>query len=127
MVRSILLETENKEGKTPLIQAIESGNLQMVTFLLNLGANANTATLITKRTPLMVALFNNNIQISNLLIDKGANLSARDCNCLTGLHHAVDSGIYENVELCLNHEFDVNARDNQGWTPLLRAGIKYFF
>ncbi|KAK5644467.1 hypothetical protein RI129_005767 [Pyrocoelia pectoralis] len=121
--RPTLLECVNKEGKTPLIQAIEQDDLQMVTFLLNIGANVNNSTLITKRTPLMVALFRNNIHISNLLISKGGDASAVDCNNLTAFHYAVDSNIINNVELCIQHKFNINASDNKGWTPLIRAVI----
>ncbi|XP_031349617.1 fibronectin type 3 and ankyrin repeat domains 1 protein [Photinus pyralis] len=121
--RPILLETVNKEDKTPLIQAIEQDDLQLVTFLLNIGANVNNPTLITKRTPLMVALFLPNMGICKLLLSKGASVSSVDCNLLTGLHYAVDSNIADYVELCLQHKFNINAVDNKGWTPLLRAVV----
>lgn len=87
-----------------------------------MGANVNTDTLLTSRSPLMIALFHNNLQILNLLVDKGANIYAKDCNMLTGLHYAVDSNILQNVKFCQNHGFDLNARDNKGWTPLIRSG-----
>ncbi|KAF5269719.1 hypothetical protein FQA39_LY08642 [Lamprigera yunnana] len=123
MKRFVLLETRNKGDKTPLIQAVEDGNLPMVTFLLNIGANINNTTLITDRTPLMVALFRNNLKIAKHLIKKGANQQAVDCNCLTALHYAVDSDLTDNVKFCLNYNFNINAIDNKGWTPLLRAVI----
>ncbi|KAK4875081.1 hypothetical protein RN001_011503 [Aquatica leii] len=122
-VRPALLETANKESKTPLIQSIENQNYQMVSFLVNIGANVNNSSLITQRTPLMVALYYSNLQITKFLIDKGADLKAVDCNQLTALHHAVDSNIFENVKFCLDYDFYVNAVDNKGWTPLLRSVI----
>lgn len=123
--RPSLLEIENKELKTPLIQVIERGNIQMVQFLLNMGANPNTSTLIGGRTPIMIALFHGYIQIASLLVDKGASLTAIDVNNMTPIHYAVDSNNISSIKFCILQECNVNVQDNKGWTPLLRAG-KYF-
>lgn len=119
--RPILLELENKEFKTPLMQVIENNDLQMTHFLLNMGANVNTSTLIGKRTPLMICIYKGNIQIASLLIDKGANLNATDINLLTPLHYAVDSNLIESVKFAVEAGCNLNSRDNQGWTPLIRS------
>lgn len=74
-----------------------------------------------QRTPLMIALFNGHLQIASLLLDKGATISLKDCNGLTAMHYAIDSGKIENVQFAVEHGFDINIPDNKGWTSLLRA------
>ncbi|XP_018572987.1 uncharacterized protein LOC108912277 [Anoplophora glabripennis] len=118
-----LLETENKENKTPLVQAIESGDIQILQLLINLGASTNTPLFFNKRTPLMVAVYNGKLQMASILVDKGADVTATDINGLNVLHYAVDSGTLENVKFALNLGLDVNCKDNKKWTPLLRAGV----
>ncbi|KAF5296680.1 hypothetical protein FQR65_LT10221 [Abscondita terminalis] len=121
--KPILLETESKEGDTPLIRAIKNQNFQMVLFLINIGANVNTCIALNQRTPLMVALYHPNLQIAGLLIDKGANQKAIDCNQMNAFHYAIDSNIFKNVKFCLNYDFSINAVDNKGWTGLLRSVV----
>lgn len=116
------MEIENKELKTPLIQVIEKGNIQMVQFLLNMGANPNKSTLIGGRTPIMIALFRGYIQIASLLIDKGASLIAVDVNKMAPVHYAVDSNNIDSIKFCVSQGCNVNVQDNKGWSPLLRAG-----
>lgn len=117
------METENKENKTPLVQAIEAGDSQILQLLINLGANVNTPLSFNKRTPLMVAIYSGKLQMASILVDKGADVTATDINGLTALHYAVDSGILDNVKFALNLGLDVNCKDNKKWTPLLRAGV----
>ncbi|KAJ8917849.1 hypothetical protein NQ315_010762 [Exocentrus adspersus] len=118
-----LLETENKENKTPLVQAIETGDVQVLQLLINLGANVNTSLFYNKRTPLMIAVYIGKLQMASILVDKGAVTTATDVNGLNVLHYAVDSGSIENVKFALNLGLDVNCKDNKQWTPLLRAVI----
>ncbi|KAJ8978030.1 hypothetical protein NQ317_013558 [Molorchus minor] len=122
-VRPHLLETENKENKTPLIQAVESGDPQIVQLLIILGANINNPLQYNKRTALMVAVYRNRLQIASTLIEKGADIHATDVNGLNVLHYAVDSNHIDNVKFALQAGICVNSRDNQGWTPLVRAGM----
>lgn len=117
-----MLEIPNTEGKTPLIQAIEKGDHQLVTFLITLGANINCAIPRTNRTPLMIALFHGRIEIVNTLIEKGANPDLTDINGLNALHYAVDANDLSSVETALLYVPNVDCPDNKGWTPLLRAG-----
>lgn len=116
------MELENKDNKTPLIIVAEIGDLSMASLLITLGANVNAQLMRTKRTPLMISLFHNNLHISALLLDKGADTSLKDCNGLTCMHYAIDSGNLETVRFVVEHGIDINVADNKGWTGLLRAG-----
>lgn len=70
----------------------------------------------------MMSLFYGHLKIAQFLVDKGANINLKDVNGLTALHYAVDSNILASVEFILMRISDVNVQDNQGWTPVLRAG-----
>ncbi|KAK9722445.1 Ankyrin repeats (3 copies) [Popillia japonica] len=95
----------------------------MASLLITLGANVNAQLMRTKRTPLMISLFHNNLHISALLLDKGADTSLKDCNGLTCMHYAIDSGNLETVRFVVEHGIDINVADNKGWTGLLRAVV----
>ena len=69
--RPLLLNAENKEGQTPIIQAIIIKDLQVLQLLVTLGANVNVPLLNTNRTPLMIAVYTGYLQAASFLIDKG--------------------------------------------------------
>lgn len=87
-----------------------------------MGANINTPLFYNKRTPLMISVYNGYLEIASLLLEKGANKDSKDINGMGVLHYAVDSNRVEAVKFCLEFIEDVDQRDNNGWTPLLRAG-----
>lgn len=103
------------------MQAIENDNLAVVAFLINMGANVNTATLYTIRTPLMLAIFKGKLQIAQLLCDKGAKVDLKDINGLNVLHYAVDSNLLSSVQFALKLISNVDEKDCSGLTPLMRG------
>ncbi|KAH1000388.1 hypothetical protein HUJ04_000299 [Dendroctonus ponderosae] len=66
-----LLNVPNKEHKTPIVQALEAGDLGVVQLLVTLGADVNQPQLFSGRTPLMVALYRGALPVAQFLIDKG--------------------------------------------------------
>ncbi|XP_044271132.1 fibronectin type 3 and ankyrin repeat domains 1 protein [Tribolium madens] len=121
--RPILLEVENKYMKTPLVQAIEKNDPTLVNFLITLGANINTPAFYTKKSPLAIAVSLGHLSVAHLLVDKGCDTNTTDINGLTLLHHAVDSDNIESVKFALKIGLCVDAKDCNGWTPLMRAAI----
>ncbi|CAH1121389.1 unnamed protein product [Ceutorhynchus assimilis] len=69
-IKPLLLNIENKENKTPIFQAIEARDLQIIHLLVALGANINKPQLYTNRTPLMFSIYKGELQAAKLLIDK---------------------------------------------------------
>ncbi|KAJ3643964.1 hypothetical protein Zmor_026644 [Zophobas morio] len=120
--RPLLLEVENKEMKTPLRLAVEKNDVQMVGLLITLGANVNTSSLYKKMSLLMSAVSLGHLAVANFLVDKGCNVNTTDINGLNILHYAVDSDNIESVKFALKHCGNVDSKDSNGWTPLLRAG-----
>ncbi|XP_066157126.1 fibronectin type 3 and ankyrin repeat domains 1 protein [Euwallacea fornicatus] len=122
-LRPDLLNAENKEHKTPIFQAIEAKDLQVLHLLITLGANVNKPLLHSLRTPLMFAIYKGELPAASLLLDKGARTSDTDINGLNIVHYAVDSNNLMNLEFALECHLDINTRDFNGWTPLARAVI----
>ena len=114
------------ENETPLHAAARNPNLDVITFLLDRGADVNAAYLghriegpYVDQTPLHSAVrYNSNPDVVMLLLDRGADLTAKDLIGRTPLHWAVQNTIPLMTELLLDHGSDINVKDRQGWTPL---------
>ncbi|MCJ1400228.1 hypothetical protein MMC11_003432 [Xylographa trunciseda] len=65
-----------EDSMTPLMLAVESQNVQLVTFLLDNGAKVNAATARGCLTPLHFACRAGNLEMTQLLVDRGANTMA---------------------------------------------------
>lgn len=70
----------------------------------------------------MNALLYGQLEVAQLLIDKGANVAAKDINAMDILHYAVHSNFLSSVQFAVTYATEVDWVDNNGWTPLLRAG-----
>lgn len=70
--------SEPQVKQTALLDAIDTGNPELVLFLIDRGARVNhEATLGLKRTPLQKAVEVDSLEIVTLLLEKGANVNAR--------------------------------------------------
>ena len=132
-------------GDTPLITAVESGHREIVEMLAGGSADLNARN-DSGDTPLHVAVQNNERDIAELLIDKAANANAKNKRGLTPLdiaisrnrnelidllirkgtavstiHTAALAGDIQKVRSFIEAGVDVNAKDESGMTPLLRA------
>lgn len=108
---------------TPLMIAVYKEDYDMVKYLLDKGANPNTANNENK-TALMIAIANNNFDISKLLIQQGANINTQDEYSYTALMRAAMRGDYEMVKFLLENGADANTKDNYGNTVLYH-NIRY--
>uniref|UniRef100_S4RJU2 Si:ch211-272n13.3 n=1 Tax=Petromyzon marinus TaxID=7757 RepID=S4RJU2_PETMA len=84
-------EAENKDGNTPLLLAMSSGDLTMVELLLRHGANVDSRNR-ARRTPLMIAASNGENEIVKLLLEHGADVSCKDDKGWSAEDHAVIHG-----------------------------------
>ena len=67
----------DSSGNTPLIFAASSGNLTMVSLLINRGASIQSSTM-NGTTPLHAACQEGHYKIVQFLIDLGAQVNVRD-------------------------------------------------
>ena len=137
-------EAGNPEADRALRSAAIDGNIEAVKQHLAAGADVNTKS-ERGRTPLHIAADMGHKEIAELLIAKGANVNAKDEDGDTPLdwvpvfgakiddllrkyggkhgtiHSAARGGDIEAVKEFLAAGADVNAKDDDGKTPLDRA------
>jgi len=111
----------DKQGNTPLHLAISNHNEDMVTYLLNNGADKNAKVVDSQMTPLMVAVTWQAYDIVGRLVEAGVDVNIPDKNKQTPLHKAVNIGDERLVRTLIAHHADILARDDVGRTPALVA------
>ncbi|XP_076630427.1 uncharacterized protein LOC143346318 [Colletes latitarsis] len=108
--------------KTPLTAAIDRGDPQILSLLLekNLTTLDDTITQPCGRTALMYASFvSRNPEILQTLLKKGADLQKTDTRGWTCLSYAIVGERLQNVIFLLDSGVSVNQQNFQGRTPLM--------
>ena len=115
-------------GETPLLRAVKDQDLELVTYLLDNGADANFGNSVGY-SPLMLSAAMCNPQLISLLLQHDALPNAKTTNLgMSPLHCAMTgpSSLYENrsaavIKLLLSAGAEKDARDFEGKTPLMTA------
>jgi ankyrin repeat protein len=104
---------------SPLPAALSNRHFRVANLLFKHGAVVDVRDL-GKRTPLYVAAWSGSVDIMQWLLNHGAEASAETDFQLTPLHMAVGPSVtkLKAVQMLLEHNIDVNSRDNRGETPL---------
>lgn len=110
-------EADEKSGETPLFLAVVHGDLQVVMFLVEHGANLDLAN-IAMISPLMIAVILKLYDIVEYLLIKGADREKVDARGWTPLHCAIDSGFHNLMVLLMHHNANVHAKTNDGKLPI---------
>ena len=123
----------------PLFVAAANGNLDILSYLFEQGANVNASSsseyhdadrsvlgflpddYLPWHTPLIVALKNGHNDAFTFLIDKGADVNLQDHRGYTALHHAVESKNFDAVSCLVHNGADVNLFTSSKCTPLMLA------
>jgi ankyrin repeat protein len=69
---------QDNNGETPLLQAVAHGKIEIVSFLLENGADANFRSGFESQTPLECAIARGYEGCVKILLDKGADVNLRD-------------------------------------------------
>ena len=120
LLHSNTTTTTRRDGRTPLHFANESMQASnMVTLLLELGADVNVAS-STGRTILHESILRGSCTAEhlNILLAYGANIEARDEHGWTPLHYAAYLGHVNVVQQLLYYGANPVATDRQGRTPM---------
>ena len=105
------------QGLTPLWHAVDRRRSEVVSYLLDHGADPNFCN--PEGTPvLFLAVERGRRETIDLLLQKDVKVTARDGNQQTVLHGAAYSGRVEIVTLLLDRGADVNAVDKFKMSPL---------
>jgi len=88
------------DNTTPLMEATYVGDIDIVLFLIEKGANVNYRNR-NGITPLMNGLYNDNIAIVQILVENGADVGAVDNYGYNPLSSTIDNGYSTMVEVLL--------------------------
>lgn len=108
----------DEEELTPFELAIKGGFLSIAQSLID-GIDLK----IKGHNPLLCAVNANLCPIVEKLLEKGANPNSKQVGMDVALNIALDRENFKIAEVLLKYKADVNIRDENGWTPLIRASI----
>lgn len=112
-------------GFSPILDAVRSGDLELLTLMLNYHGNPNQAVecqiscVDQHRSALAFA---RSAPVTALLIRSGASVSSRDANGSSLLDYDFPPDV---VKVLISAGADVNAVDAGGWTPLMHTLQSY--
>lgn len=110
----------------PLVDAAISGNLELVRILIEHRIDPKAGNDIGE-TPLSLAASYNHSHLIPILLKAGANVNDPDDIGCTPLNEAALSGAIESMQLLLKHKADINYQSNDGCTSLRGAVVKQHF
>lgn len=112
------LDTLNSYDRTPLHSACLYYKAEIVSLLLDHGADVNKKNKFGKWTALHAACEANAFEIVELLLKHGALVDIKNRYGATPLHTACENDYPHAAELLLKYNANVQARDDYGATPL---------
>jgi ankyrin repeat protein len=116
------VNAKNKQGRTPLFDAVQLYDIDFAKLLIENSADIN-ATDENLMTPLFVAADYGSEHIEYLL-EKGAKINHKDIDGNTPLHLAVRSSRIDAVKALVENGADVHAKNNKGHTPVYYTSFK---
>ena len=114
------IEAKDDDGINALVYASTYNNEEMVKFLLEKGADANTVCEIENEhidilpTPLMNAAYRGNTNIINMLLENGADINYTTDYGMTALNTNI-------INMLLENGADINYTTDYGMTALMMA------
>ena len=121
---SVNVNLKDAVGRTPLRIATEKANTDIITFLIENGADVNIAD-ANGNTPLIfIVNKTGNLEITERLLEKGAAVNAQNGTGETALMYAAWRGQPQIVQLLLEHHADVTLKNRNGDTALTLAESK---
>ena len=106
------------DGLTALHYAAQNGNLDIIKFLVEHGADISAQDYGQSRSVIHFAALNGDIECIKYLTEHGADLLDKDANGATAFHYAVMANNLEAVKYFVTKKLDYTAKDNRGWTAM---------
>ncbi len=111
-----LINSTNEHGFTPLILASYRNETEVVSYLVQQGADVNI--LSEMGTALMAATFKGNTKIVEILLNNQANPNIADSKGTTALHYACIAQNSDIVKLIKKHKPNLELKDDKNKTAL---------
>lgn len=110
-------------NNVPLVDAVYSGSIEKVKFLVENGADVNKRKAMNGIPPLFEAGFNTKYEIAAYLIDNGADVNIEKPNGESVLYYSLTSfsGSYKVIKLLIDKGANVNFINNDKRTVLMKA------
>jgi ankyrin repeat protein len=120
------VHARSKGGFTPLLFAVQQGDVQSAGILLNAGADKNEFDTKDHMSAVMVAASMDHPEVAALLLDKGADPNLLDVRGYTALHFAASSANrLEIVKALLAHDAKPNVRTTRNLPEAGFGGISF--
>jgi len=115
-------DIRNQGGWTPLLYACHVGHVNIISILLQVGADPNLSS-PTGLSPLGLVSSSGNFDCINLLVKYGANIKAINKYKNTVLHLAAINGHQQTIEILLKSGAisNIDIQNSDGNTPLIEA------
>ena len=110
------IDAREENGVTPLCYAAFKGHVSSMLTLIQRGADVNVDSF-----PMLGALANGSTAAVEALVQAGANVNAVTSSGNTALHFAAQKNRVECIVALIAAGADIDARDRDGFTPLLAA------
>ncbi|XRB15362.1 EF-hand domain-containing protein [Pseudoscourfieldia marina] len=123
LCKYLLKNVNAKDGRTALMMSAAQGHAEIVSALLQAGADVN-AKAKDGQTALVHAARKGDAEIVSALLQAGADVNAKAKDGQTALVHAARKGDAEIVSALLQAGADVNAKAKDGQTALVHAARK---
>ena len=111
------IDHQGSYGNSALMKAAREGNLQIVSDLIDAGADIHLKN-VDGNTALWLACFSEDLNVVKLLISKGIEIDTINVNGVTSLMYAASSGKEEMVTLLIDAGADVRIENPDGFTAL---------
>ncbi|MBY0548368.1 MAG: ankyrin repeat domain-containing protein [Candidatus Obscuribacterales bacterium] len=109
------IDAVDKEYKTPLHRACESGNLSMVKLLVENKADLNMKGTVVQWSPLHFAAWSGIPEVVEYLLTRGMDVNTQDVGLGTPLHVAAGLNDVNMADVLLMHGANIEARKHEMW------------
>ena len=111
-------DAANIDGMTALHFAAQNGDIAILQYLVEHGADIKAQDTILSRAVLHFAAENGNLECVKYLAQHGADLLDKDAYGATALHYAAGKNHLDVVKYLVSKKMDYTAKDTRGWTAM---------